>query len=900
VGFLSYWRRALYGGLQASALATAGWVVVLILQAVLANPRRMLLSLMAGPLLHLCWDHGRSWLLGASAEHEGSGWKRLALWTLGVAAVLAVIERANEYLDVFLASVLMIFPAGVILTLAVLLFGRVWPRLRDSPDPLSEVFFRVIVAVPLSVLVAGAVAGVSLALGRILAPSEGGRFVSLLWWWTPAAFGFLLAARRPNLAPFLSVLLLIGSGIFNTYQFKSEGRAATHQFQFGRDASSRIPALPMLPARGWNRGIADRAIDWVWREFDPKNFLSAVSEPFVPASFSFRAEEEQGLESTQLSGSGERRFQRIQQFIRMAGRVCGCPPDLSPAEKDEALEASETLSYWRNLEGAELAVFEAHHGSFCAQLRMGLRSGMIRSWVILLFLGWGIARAVRAPAPARPERGGLRAVGVATLGALVVLLGAAYTMRAPSRPVVRLSPSWLPAAGGEMNVSWSASPADHYAVRSAPDVDGIPEGATTATQAHLKVRANPGEEPVWYKITVDAKGFFDVPSTRTEVSFPVAPGQTLPARLQTLDGLDQYSVSAMAVDESGAFYVALAPMPASMAEQILRSAHTPGSLIAKYDARGVKVWKKELVAPSGVELGEPCCIKVDRAHNIYLGSTSRHTVDTGAPGGPEERSVAHLTQFDSLGGFGWTREIKAGQSDILTSLAVDDGSNIYAAGTTGPAEINYADSEFLLRDTDGFLARFDAHGTPGWPAPLRFGTDGEDGATGVAVDEDGLVYVTGFTEAAGYFKRLGGVNEYQAFLAKFDREGRARWVRRLGWLGASKAARIAISPGGVGNVYVLGGENDPAFLGAYTNEGVEPWLYAPEFSRPVDLAARAGAVYQVSGDLVAKRDRRGGPDWARQFGGGPYETRVLVAGPLGLYVSGKAGGHVFVGSLMDP
>ena len=86
----------------------------------------------------------------------------------------------------------------------------------------------------------------------------------------------------------------------------------------------------------------------------------------------------------------------------------------------------------------------------------------------------------------------------------------------------------------------------------------------------------------------------------------------------------------------------------------------------------------------------------------------------------------------------------------MSSPAVD-GDSIYAVGTSRPAQMIYGEPE-SSRDTDAFLAKFDARGTAAWPAPLEFGTEGEDGATGVAVGECGLIYVTGFTEAADHFK----------------------------------------------------------------------------------------------------------------------------------------------------
>ena len=267
----SYWRRALYGGFQASALASAGWVVFLIVQAAISDPMRMLVSLIGGPLLHLAWEYGGAWLLGLEHEHAGEQskssedpspiagsstvpfkkWKRMALWTFGFAAVLALIERAVEYLDIFLASILTLFPAGVILTLSVLLFSTLWRmrmvRAKDASDRVTEALLRIGSAIPMSLLVAAIIAGATTLLSSIMVEeADDGQFVAFFWWWIPAAFGFIVAAR-PLKGALVAIVLLIAAGTIDTYALRWS-KIASDQIQLdGRSAENRKHAIEFGP-----------------------------------------------------------------------------------------------------------------------------------------------------------------------------------------------------------------------------------------------------------------------------------------------------------------------------------------------------------------------------------------------------------------------------------------------------------------------------------------------------------------------------------------------------------------------------------------------------------------------------------------------------------------------------
>ena len=221
------------------------------------------------------------------------------------------------------------------------------------------------------------------------------------------------------------------------------------------------------------------------------------------------------------------------------------------------LREVDTTLYWQPKEVAELAIAEAHHGGFCKELRLGLQSGMIRSWVVLLFFGWGIARAVRAPATEASGPKALRAAVLTTLTAVLVLVLAALAIRwgVPSKPVVTVDSSFLPAAGGQVVLSWTARNARHYRWRVEPSHDVESERTKpTAPEVHLKIPPNRDALAAWYTFIVEARGILNNRSRQRRVIIGVSPGTLIPARLQTLQSEGNDTASAAAVDQYGSVY----------------------------------------------------------------------------------------------------------------------------------------------------------------------------------------------------------------------------------------------------------------------------------------------------------------------------------------------------------
>lgn len=207
------------------------------------------------------------------------------------------------------------------------------------------------------------------------------------------------------------------------------------------------------------------------------------------------------------------------------------------------------------------------------------------------------------------------------------------------------------------------------------------------------------------------------------------------------------------------------------------------------------------------------------------------------------------------------------------------------------------------------------------------GTDRDDFGRAVAVDSDGSVFVTGYSEGA--FEGEQNAGSWDAFLARLDSAGDLLWAREWGGDGAELAQAVASDD--AGHVYVAGytassldaegvaGGHD-VFLTRYGADGAEGWTrqWGTQADEYVTAAARAPDGIVVAGytkgafegfrnqgrddAFVTLCDAEGNPRWTRQLGsaGTDYVQaahvdlggRVLLVG----YTAGKLGEDADLGA----
>jgi hypothetical protein len=178
-----------------------------------------------------------------------------------------------------------------------------------------------------------------------------------------------------------------------------------------------------------------------------------------------------------------------------------------------------------------------------------------------------------------------------------------------------------------------------------------------------------------------------------------------------------------------------------------------------------------------------------------------------------------LSYSTYLGGIG---------GDEGNSIAVDQAGNIYIAGFTDSLNFPLAGSGQPLfggGQQDAFIVKLDPSGTRAIYSTY-LGGDGQDNATGIAVDSSGNAWVTGFTGSTDFPVRnaiqANRAGPFNCIVVRLDAAGSLAYSTHLGGSGGDQGSSVAMD--GSGNVYVAGvatssnfpliGALQPAFGGA--------------------------------------------------------------------------------------
>lgn len=275
-------------------------------------------------------------------------------------------------------------------------------------------------------------------------------------------------------------------------------------------------------------------------------------------------------------------------------------------------------------------------------------------------------------------------------------------------------------------------------------------------------------------------------------------------------------------------------------------------------------WAKHM-GSTGWEGGT--AIATDDNGNVYGTGYFRGTVDfdpgTGVfnltAGGTQD---AFISKWDASGNFTWAKQIGAAGWEESHAITLDDSGNIYITGFfLGTADFDPAATTFNLTSGpggDAFICKLDPSGNFVWAKRIR-GTQAVT-SYGIAVDDSGNVYTTGFFDGTADFNpgpatfNLTVVGYSDIFVSKLDAAGNFAWVKRLGGTDGEVGYSIALDSSG--NIYTTG-----TFFGT------------------VDFDPGSG-TYNLSSSpgqqeiYISKLDASGNFAWARQMGG---ETGYSIA-----------------------
>jgi hypothetical protein len=264
--------------------------------------------------------------------------------------------------------------------------------------------------------------------------------------------------------------------------------------------------------------------------------------------------------------------------------------------------------------------------------------------------------------------------------------------------------------------------------------------------------------------------------------------------------------------------------------------------------------------------------------------------------------------------FFWARKAGGPGSDEGADLTVDGSGNIYV---TGSFEDSALFENTLLRGygkNDVFLAKYDKSGKILWVQ--QAGGSGFDEGKSLGVDRSGNIYVTGYfskTATFGPFTLIASSDDWELFIAKYDPSGKIQWAHNAGGISHVDALDLAVDNSGnafitgafheissFGNTKLISSGDDDIFLAKYNAKGKLQWARqagGKSEDRATGISVdRFGNIYLtgyfwenlildhvsltggITGDVfVAKYDAQGRLKWAKQAGGGIYQTGSGIA-----------------------
>jgi hypothetical protein len=269
----------------------------------------------------------------------------------------------------------------------------------------------------------------------------------------------------------------------------------------------------------------------------------------------------------------------------------------------------------------------------------------------------------------------------------------------------------------------------------------------------------------------------------------------------------------IAVDSSGNAYItgqtSSTNFPTVNAFQATFNGGFNDAFVAKLNPAGNALIYSTYLGGNNFEMGFG--IAVDTAGSAYVaGETGSSNLPVLNPvqttfGGASDGFAAKLNpQGNALV---YLTYLGGNVEDLGSAIAVDSGGNAYVAGAT--ESIDFPTTPGSLKpegDEDAIVVKLNPQGNLVYSTYLG-GEDGEEGATGIAVDSEGNVYVTGFTESEDYpvvnalQEEPGG--ERDVFVTKLNRDGSGLIYST--YLGGSESDQsLALALGADGNVYVTG------------------------------------------------------------------------------------------------
>lgn len=314
--------------------------------------------------------------------------------------------------------------------------------------------------------------------------------------------------------------------------------------------------------------------------------------------------------------------------------------------------------------------------------------------------------------------------------------------------------------------------------------------------------------------------------------------------------------------------------------------------VTKQDDMGNVIWAKGFNAAATGATSKGIKITADNAGNIYTTGKFYGNVEFGgqaiSPLGefdPNSRADIFVAKQDPSGNVSWLK--KMGGSGVYeegSDIVVDNSGNVYICGHYTHSEFANFPSEFgniALPSTGSqqniFITKLDASGQTVWAKAYGSQNYSYETASGIAIDDDGNLYVTGqFSDTMimdGIVLTAQNSSSPQAYVAKINNSGVTQWA--VNFKGDARGIDLAHNNG---QLYVTGTYETDMTVGTTTLT-----RSGPSDIFVINLNANTGSV-----------------GWAQKIGNNQVSSNgygIAVANDNAIYVTGSFNGTLPLGNM---
>lgn len=217
-----------------------------------------------------------------------------------------------------------------------------------------------------------------------------------------------------------------------------------------------------------------------------------------------------------------------------------------------------------------------------------------------------------------------------------------------------------------------------------------------------------------------------------------------------------------------------------------KSRYNSDMWVAKFSPKGTCIWAKNAGGLDGN--GQYSTITLDKQNNVLVAGIAGEVMDFGSGVKlTNEKGGAYVAKYTNNGKLLWAKSSANGEFQGIT---VDDNSNIYCGGFFRKKTSIDAFELTSKGDSDAYIVKLDPNGKVIWAK--NFGGDDNEIAS-CQTDAHGNVYLAGLffsktiSTDKGTLINKGFVN---AFIAKFDKDGKLIWTKSAGGNNGDEPATV--------------------------------------------------------------------------------------------------------------